>query len=129
MSFFTRLFVGFVLTVALLVGMTILLPTHIAITGGFPAFLIAAAVLTLLNLFAHPVLDIITFPIRLLFTLIAIVFVNVVFLWLLVIFTNSLNPALVHISITGGIDSWLIVSTVLGIGHWILKHVPGPSAE
>lgn len=122
MSLPMRLTAGFVLTIGLLWGMVVYLPEYFVITGGIPALIILGALLTLMNIFILPVLNIISFPLKLLATLITIIALNLFFLWLLTVFAARLDPKFVVLSVKGGIDGWLIVSTVLGLGHWVLKH-------
>ena len=122
MSLPMRLTAGFVLTIGMLWGMLVYLPQYVVITGGIPALIILGALLTLMNIFVLPVLGIISFPIKLLATLITIILLNLLFLWLLVTFAGRLDPRFVTLTVQGGVDGWLTVSTVLGLGHWLLKH-------
>lgn len=118
-----RVVTGFVLTIGLLWVMILYLPEYIAISGGIPALIILGALLTLMNLFVLPILNILALPAKLLATLITIILLNLLFLWLLTVFAGRLDPRFVVLSIKNGIDGWLIVSSVLGFGHWVLKHL------
>lgn len=122
MSLPMRVTAGFVLTIGMLWGMVLYLPQYFAVTGGIPALIILGALLTLMNLFVLPVLNVISFPLKLLATLVTIILLNLFFLWLLTAFAARLDTRFVVLQVNGGIDGWLIVSTVLGIGHWVLKH-------
>lgn len=123
MSWPARVLAGFVLTIGVLWGMTFWMPQYITITGGVPALIILAALLTLLNIFLRFFLNVVTFPLHLLATLITTILVNLVFLWFLTKAADQLNPSVVTLTVKGGIDSWLIVSSVLGLEHWLLKHL------
>lgn len=123
MSLPMRLTAGFVLTIGMLWGMLVYLPQYVVITGGIPALIILGALLTLMNIFVLPVLTVISFPVKLLATLVTIILLNLLFLWLLVTFAGRLDPQFVTLSVQGGVDGWLTVSTVLGLGHWLLKHL------
>lgn len=122
MSLPMRLTAGFVLTIGMLWGMVVYLPQYFVIVGGIPALVILGALLTLMNIFILPVLNVVSFPLKLLATLITIIALNLLFLWLLTAFAARLDPKFVVLSVQGGVDGWLIVSTVLGVGHWVLKH-------
>lgn len=124
-----RVTAGFVLTIGLLWVMMMYMPQYVSITGGIPALIILGALLTLMNIFVLPVLNVISFPLRLLATLVAIILLNLVFLWLLVTFAGRLNPAVVTLSVKGGVDGWLIVSSVFGLGHWVLRHLVRAARE
>lgn len=123
MSLPMRIVTGFILTIALLFGMQVFLPEYLTINGGIPALIILAALLTLMNMFVRPFLAIVTFPLHLLATLITTILVNLLFLWLLTHFAGRLDPRVATFSVQGGMDGWLIVSSVLGLGHWLLKHL------
>lgn len=124
-----RIVAGFVLTIGLLWGMQIFLPQYITINGGIAAIIILAALLTLMNMFVRPFLALVTFPLHLLATLITTILVNLLFLWLLTHFADRLDPRIATFSVLGGLDGWLIVSSVLGLGHWLLKHITHAAKE
>ncbi len=118
-----RIVAGFVLTIGVLWGLTIWLPQYVIIQGGVPAYIILAALLTLMNMFVRFFLAVVTFPLHLLATLITTILVNLFFLWLLVDTAAILNPNVIKMSIGGGTDGWLIVSSILGLEHWLIKHL------
>jgi uncharacterized membrane protein YvlD (DUF360 family) len=99
-----------------------ILPAYITIFGGLPAFVIIGCLLTLLNIFLRPALTIITFPLHLLFTLFTAIAVNWLFLWVVYRITLMMDPGIIAFTITGGITGWIIVSTILGIANWVMKH-------
>ncbi len=110
-----------IVNVLLVAGMNSYLPQYFSVFGGVPAYVIIGSLLTLMNLFLRPLIAVVTFPLRLLFTLFTTIAVNALFL--LVIYQISLNmdPNVVALAVTGGLSGWLIVSTILGVTNWIMK--------
>jgi uncharacterized membrane protein YvlD (DUF360 family) len=94
------------------------------ITGGWFGFVFVALVFGILNFFLHPVLTILSFPIRILTLGISSLFLNGILLWCLEKSINFLEIAEISISI----DSFLtyvlagiaiaILNTIFG---WLLK--------
>lgn len=114
----THLFFRFLLNVFLVWLLATQFPQYIVVAGGPQGFLIVGVLLTALNVLARPVLDLIAFPLKLLLSLIAILAVNVVFLWILVLLARLIDPALLQIH---GITGWILVALFLGAGNWIIK--------
>jgi uncharacterized membrane protein YvlD (DUF360 family) len=97
------------------------LPQYVSVFGGPAAFVIIGSLLTLLNLFVRPFLNIITLPFRLVFTLFTTIAVNALFLWLVYELTLKMNPNVLALAITGGITGWIVVSFLLGFANWLIK--------
>lgn len=116
-----RILLRFILTIVLVWAMARYLDQYFFVTGGLPAWVIIAALLTLMNLFVRPLLNLITLPLRLFGMILAVILVNAVFLWLTVWIVEQMDPSLVLLDIQGGIGGWLVVALVLGFGNWILK--------
>lgn len=110
---------------ALVFGLDKALPSYFAIYGGLPAYITIGSLLTLLNLFLRPLLAIITFPARLLFTLFTTIAVNAFFLWVVYEMSLRMDPDIVMLVVTGGVGGWLVVSIILGFANWVMKHVLG----
>lgn len=109
--------------VLLIWGMHTYLPQYFTIFGGAAAYVVVGSLLTLLNLSLRPLLSIITFPFRLLFTLFTAIVVNAFFLFVVYEIALQMDPNIVVLTITGGVMGWIVVSMVLGIGNWVLKHI------
>ena len=123
MSSPTRLALRALLTMALVWVMATYLPQYLGITGGIAAIIVIGALLTLLNLFVRPLLNVITFPLKLFATILAIVLANAVFLWLVMQVIARMDPTLIQLEVRGGILGWVIVSLLLGIMNWVLKEI------
>jgi uncharacterized membrane protein YvlD (DUF360 family) len=118
-----RLLLRFALTTLLVVVLARAVPQYLVITGGWPAFIAVGALLTLLNLFARPFMNAIVLPLKLLFTLVAIILVNMLFLYITHIITSLFDPAIASLAIQGGLSGWLIVAMLLGLGNWAVKEI------
>ena len=112
-----------VVNILLLWGVHSLLPQYFSVFGGLPAYIIIGSLLTLMNMFLRPLLSIVTFPLHLLFTLFTTILVNAFFLYVIYEITLKMDPNVVVLAITGGVTGWILVSLILGIANWILKHI------
>jgi putative membrane protein len=121
--FVLRLALKFALTILLVWAMATYMDQYFFVTGGFPAWLIIGALLTLMNMFVRPLLNLITLPLRLLASIVAIILVNAVFLWLTVQIVKQFDPAFILLDIQGGIGGWIVVALTLGFANWLIKHV------
>ena len=99
------------------------LPQYFVLLGGVGAFIIMGSLLTLMNFFVRPVLNLITFPLHLLTTLIADLLVNTIFLYLIYRITLHMDPTILVLTLTGGISGWITIGLVLGVANWLLKHI------
>jgi uncharacterized membrane protein YvlD (DUF360 family) len=124
MSPAVKLAVRTLINVLLVFAMHTYLSAYITIFGGPPAYVIIGALLTILNLSLRPLLAIITLPFRLFFSLFTSIAVNAFFLFVVYEIALRMDPSIVVMTITGGITGWIIVSCILGIGNWVLKHIP-----
>lgn len=118
-----RLVLQYALTALLLWGMTMYLPDYLIIQGSAAALPTVAALVLLLNIFARPILKIITFPLRLLMTLVAVILVNALFLWILTSVAERFDPATALFLVQGGAGGWIVVAMILGIGNWIFQKI------
>ena len=110
-----RLLLRFLLTVALVWSMNRYLPDYIAITGGARAYVVIAALVTLMNIFVTPVLSILAAPLKFFMTTAAVLLVNSIFLWLTVRIVGLMEPSIVTLKITGGFLGWFVVLIVFGL--------------
>lgn len=115
-----RLLLRFSLTVALVALIARAWPQYLSIGGGWTALVVVGALLTLLNMFLRPFLNVITLPFKLLFTLFTVIIVNVFFLFVAQAIAKLFDPAVASMVLQGGISGWLTVAVVLGLGNWAM---------
>ncbi|HLD32008.1 MAG TPA: phage holin family protein [Candidatus Peribacteraceae bacterium] len=97
---------------------------YFELTGGLAAYVIVGSLLTLMNLFIRPLLEVITMPIKLFFaTLLAIIIVNGVFVELTIYLVEQMQDGLVTLEVHGRLWGWVVVATILGTGNWLMKIV------
>lgn len=99
------------------------LSQYITVFGGLRAYVIIGALLTLLNIFVRPLLNVISLPFKFISMLVTDIVVNALFLWLVYELTLQMNPNVVVLVITGGVTGWIVVSSVLGFFNWLVKIV------
>ena len=118
-----RLTLGAVLNSVLVGLLDSYLPQYFTLFGGVGAFIIVGSLLTLMNFLVRPILNLVTFPLHLLTSLIADLLVNTLFLWLIYQIALHMDPNIVALTLTGGISGWITVGSVLGIANWVMKRV------
>jgi uncharacterized membrane protein YvlD (DUF360 family) len=118
-----RLVLQFALTVLLLWVLARVLPQYLVIEGSWAALPTVAALVMLLNMFARPILKILTLPLKLFMTLAAIVIVNGGFLWILTKIAERFDPQTAVFAVEGGVGGWIVIALALGLGNWVLHHV------
>ena len=123
MSLPTRLLLHFLLTIALIWAMSIYLNAYFAVTGGWIAIVTIAALITLMNFLVRPILVLLTMPLKLFATLLAMIIVNGVFIWLTAKITAMMDVSVGTMEIRGGIVGWVVVAVVLGLENAFLREV------
>lgn len=123
MSLPARLVAEYVLTIGTLWLLTTIAPAYLSIGGSWVAMPVAAALLLLLNLFARPILKILTFPLKLFMTIVAVILANGLFLWILETIADRFDPSIATFTIHGGWIGWILVALVLGLANWIIQHI------
>lgn len=121
MPLWIRIALRFALTLVLVWAMATYLSDYLFIAGGWKALVTVAALITLMNIFVSPLLDLIVLPLKLVATIVAIVVVNGFFLWLTVWIVDRMDPAIVTMKIDGGIGGWVVIAVVLGLAKWLMK--------
>jgi len=116
-----KVLVKSLLNIAVVWLMAKYLSQYFHVTGGIPAYIIIGALLTLMNMFVRPILDILTLPLKLFATIIAIIIVNGAFIQLVHTIAANMNPNLVTLNIYGGLWGWVVVAVVLGFSNWLIK--------
>lgn len=99
------------------------LPEYITIFGGLPAYIIIGSLLTLMNFLVRPILKLVTFPFKLIATLLTDVVVNSVFLWMIYQIALRMDPDIIALVLSGGVWGWIVISSVLGFSNWLIKKV------
>ncbi|MFA7682288.1 MAG: phage holin family protein [Candidatus Peribacteraceae bacterium] len=99
---------------------------YFQLAGGPAALVIVGILLTLMNMFVRPVLEILTLPFKLFATIIAVIIVNGGFVQLTHMITQKMDPSLVQLEIFGGLWGWIVVATAFGFSNWIIKEVLHP---
>ncbi len=117
-----RIFLSAILTILVVWLLATYLPQYFSLQGGLTAVVTVGSLLTLLNLLVRPLLNIITFPLRLFATLVAMILVNGGVLYLTVLITEKMQGSGIVLTIYG-ITGWLVVAVCLGFADWVLKHV------
>jgi len=111
------------LTFVLVWAMATYLDQYFMLTGGWRAIIIVGALLTLLNLLVRPLLAIVTMPLRLFATILAVIVVNGLFVWLVQFLVLKMDPTVVRLEIFGGIWGWIVVAALIGFANWVMKEM------
>lgn len=123
MSLPARIITKTILNILLVWAIATFLPQYMTITGGWWAFVVIGALLTLMNLLVRPLIAIITFPLKLFATILAIILANGLFLWLTVQIAERMDPSIVHLTVNGGLFGWIVLSLILGLCNWVFKEI------
>lgn len=118
-----RLLIQYALTLLLLWLLATFLPQFLEIGGDWRALPTIAALLLLLNIFARPLLNILTLPLKLFLSVVAVILANAAFLWLLERIAERFDPSVASMTIEGGWIGWFLIALLIGIGNWFLHRV------
>lgn len=118
-----RVLLRAVLNIGLVWFMAVKMDQFFHLTGGVQAYVVVGSLLTLMNIFVRPFLAIVTFPLKLFATLLAVIIVNGVFVQLTTYIVDRMQEDIVTLEIFGGLWGWIIVAVVLGVGNWVMKVV------
>lgn len=94
---------------------------YFVVTGGFVAYTVFGALITLLNFFIRPILYVIALPFKLFATILALIIVNGLFVQLLYESGLYLDQSIVTLDIQGGLMGWGIVAIAFGLSNWFMK--------
>lgn len=122
MSLPLRITLRLLLTIALVWAMQKYLYQYFLVTGGLPAWIVIASLLTLMNLLVRPALHVIALPLHFLAAILAFILVNAIFMGMTIWIAGHLEPNLVTMHIRG-LQGWVVVPIVLGFGNWVMKIV------
>lgn len=118
-----RLTLKFVLNIGIVWILAEFVDQYFFVGGGIPAYIIIGALITLMNIFVRPLLVILTSPLRLLATLVAMMIVNGGFLYFTLLITDRMDPEIVQFGILGGVGGWIVTSIIFGFINWIVKEM------
>jgi putative membrane protein len=111
------------LNIALVWVMATYLNQFFVIGGGWRAIIIVGVILTLLNILVRPVLNVLTLPLKLFATILAVIVVNGAFVYLTHLLILRMDPEIAQLTILGGAWGWIVVAAVLGFGNWLIKEM------
>ena len=97
------------------------LAAFFAMTGDLAGMIVVGALLTLMNIIVRPVLNLVTIPLKLFATVLAIIVVNGAFVQMTVLIVEKMDPTVVTLAVQGGLVGWVVVAIVFGVGNWLLK--------
>ncbi|MBT4119941.1 MAG: hypothetical protein HOG89_00625 [Candidatus Peribacter sp.] len=118
-----KLTLKFVFNVIVVWALANYLGQYFGLDGGIPAFVIVGALMSLLNIFFRPILNIITLPLRFFATIVAVIVVNGAFVYVIHLFTLRMDPGLIKLEIFGGPWGWIVVAVCFGFANWLLKEI------
>ena len=118
-----KLTLKFALNVVLVWALSTYLGQYFSLDGGMPAYVIVGALITLLNIFFRPILAVLTLPLKLFATILAVIIANGAFVYVVHLVTLRMDPALVRLEIYGGAWGWIVVALCFGLANWILKEI------
>lgn len=118
-----KLALKFALNVVLVWALSTYLGQYFGLDGGMPANVIVGALITLLNMFFRPILHVLTLPLKLFATMIAVIIVNGGFVYVVHLITLRMDPNLVKLEIYGGPWGWIVVAVCFGLANWVLKEM------
>ena len=121
MSFVIGLLLRLLVSIGVIAALDAFLPQYVLVDGGWQAYAIIGAILAVLNLVVRPILNILTLPLRLLASVLALILVNGVFVWILVKVMEYVDPSLARFEILGEWQGWVVIAVVLGLAHWVMK--------
>ena len=113
-----RLLIRFTFNIALVWFLAREFTQYFTLTGGWRGILILAALVTLTNLLVRPLLELLTFPLRLFLSLVASLLVNAACVAVLVAAARIIDPDLLAIR---GVAGWVFTILVLAVGNWLVK--------
>tara|TARA_Y100000310_G_scaffold257531_1_gene265621 strand:- start:566 stop:961 length:396 start_codon:yes stop_codon:yes gene_type:complete len=118
-----KLALKFTLNVALVWAMATYVDTYFAVTGGMAAFVIIGALITLLNIFFRPILNVLLLPLRFFAGIIAVIIANGAFVYVVHLISLRMDATLVSLEVFGGYWGWIVVAVCFGLANWVMKEM------
>lgn len=116
-----RIVTKFALNIALVWVLATYVSASFVMTGGLGASVVIGSLLTLMNIIVRPILHIITLPLKLFATVIALILVQAVFVQLIMMIVQRMDPAVVTLQIQGGLAGWALIAIIFGLANWAMK--------
>lgn len=113
----------FALNVALVFALAVYLPQYFGVTGGYVAYVIIGALISLLNIFFRPFLSVLLLPLKFVATIIAVIVVNGVYVYVVQLISQYMDSTLVTLQIYGGPWGWIVISLCFGLANWVMKEM------
>ena len=118
-----RITIKTILNITLIWVMATYLDQYFLVTGGWRAIVIVGVLITVLNIVVRPILAVLTLPLKLFATILAVIVVNGIFVYLVHLLVQRMDPTLVQLTIYGGVWGWIVVAVILGFGNWLIKEM------
>ncbi len=115
------LLIRFVVTILLIWLMSTYIDQYFFVSGGWGAYVVIAALITLLNFLLRPALNVILLPLKFFASFIAIILANTFFVWVVREISLNFDASIVTFDVKG-ILGWIIAGAAFGITNWILTH-------
>lgn len=96
---------------------------YFTLLGGGNAVVITGIVFGALNAILRPILEVLTFPIRLFATLIALIIVHGLIIYVALLWLQNPYGSDILLTINGGVIGWLFVMMIFGLGNWAVKEL------
>src|SRR3989344_208472 len=116
-----RLLIKSILNMLLVWGLSYIIPMYFVVTGGWLAYIVIGALISLLNFFVRPIIYLISLPFKLFATVLALIIVNGLFVQLLYEASLFFDQTLLTLDIRGGLIGWSIVAIAFGLFNWLMK--------
>ncbi|MBM3231271.1 phage holin family protein [Candidatus Peregrinibacteria bacterium] len=118
-----KLAIKFALNVLLVYLLATYLSAYFLLDGGIRAYVIVGSLITLMNIFFRPVIYVLTLPLRLFTTIVAVIIIHGGFVYVVTLLTAKMDPNLVRLEIFGGPWGWIVIAVCLGLANWIMKEM------
>lgn len=112
-----RILLRAILNILLAWALATYLPQYVSISGGWIAYVVIGALLTLLHLLVRPLLDLLALPLHIIATLFSFFLVNGVFVWITLWIVQRMDPTVATFAIREGIVGWAVVIVVVGTAN------------
>lgn len=119
----TRLLLSAILSTVLVWALATYFSSIFVLQGGIFAMIVVGSLLTLMNIVVRPLLDLLTLPLKLFATILAVILANGIFLYIVTRITEMMDPSLVRLSIGGGVLGWVELALIVGFAHWVVKEL------
>jgi uncharacterized membrane protein YvlD (DUF360 family) len=116
-----RLFTQTTLNILIVWAMVFYLPEYFVVEGGIVAYIVVGALITLLNLFARPIIYLISLPFRMFALILGIIIANGLFVQLLYEISSRFDQNMVIVDIRGGIVGWIVIAICFGLANWLMR--------